>query len=124
MITGTRAEYGLLTPLLRLLDADGKYDLRIVALAGHFVPGLGSTYREIEADGFDIAERLETQLATDTAQGTVKSMGVELISLADALDRLSPDLVILLGDRSEILAAATAAHVMQFQTRLTSMEGS
>lgn len=111
-VTGSRAEYGLLHPLLVLLrDADWA-DLRIVATGMHLSPAHGLTYREIEADGFIIDERVEMLAGTDTRLATAVSMGEGLARIAEALARLAPDAVVLLGDRYEVLSAAAAALVL------------
>ncbi|MBL7048019.1 MAG: UDP-N-acetylglucosamine 2-epimerase (hydrolyzing) [Nitrospira sp.] len=109
VITGTRAEYGLFYPLLCLMKKDAFFSLRIIATGMHLSPAFGLTYREIESDGFHISERVEMLLATNTDEGMSKSVGLGIISMTDALKRLSPDLVLVLGDRYETFAAAAAA---------------
>lgn len=111
VVTGTRAEYGLLFPLLELLAADPGFRLSVVATGSHLAPEFGSTYREIEADGFDIAEKVEILSSSDTGTGMAKSTGLALIGFADAFARLSPDLVVVLGDRFEVFGAAAAAYL-------------
>jgi len=111
VVTGSRAEFGILTPLLQILRDDGRADLQLIVTASHLVPAFGMTVDEIENAGIPIAERVEMLLTSDTPGGIIKSMGVELISLADVYRRLAPDILVLLGDRYEILAAATAALV-------------
>lgn len=111
VVTGTRAEYGLLRGVLRgLRDADD-VTLQLVVTGMHLSPEFGSTWREIAADGFDIDARVEMLLSTDTATGVSKAMGLGLIGFGEAFDRLRPDLVVVLGDRFEIFAAAAAALV-------------
>jgi UDP-hydrolysing UDP-N-acetyl-D-glucosamine 2-epimerase len=109
VITGTRAEYGLLFWLLKEIQQDPELELELIVTGAHLTPEFGLTYREIERDGFIINEKVEMLLASDTASGVIKSMGLALIGLADALERLDPDILVLLGDRYEILAAAEAA---------------
>ena len=109
IVTGTRAEYGLLTPLIGAVEADGSLELQLVVTGAHLAPEFGETNRAIEADGFPIAAKIEMLLSGNTPVGVTKSMGVELIGLADVLARLEPDIIVLLGDRYEILAAAAAA---------------
>lgn len=109
VITGTRAEYGILSSLMKLIQQDENLLLQIVATNMHLSPEFGLTYREIENDSFRIDKKVEMLLSSDTPNGTVKSMGLATIGFADALEDLKPDLVIILGDRYEMLAAAQAA---------------
>lgn len=94
--------------LFRMIEDDPKLQLQIIATNMHLSPEFGMTYKEIEADGFHIDKKVEMLLSSDTANGTVKSMGLALIGFADALTELKPDLAIILGDRYEMLAAAEA----------------
>lgn len=109
VITGTRAEYGIMSRLMHLIDNDCDLQLQIIATNMHLSPEFGLTYKEIEADGFKIDKKVEMLLSSDTPAGTIKSMGVELIGLADAIGELMPDLIVILGDRYEMLCAAQAA---------------
>lgn len=109
VVTGSRAEYGLLRPLLQRIRDEPSLDLQIIATGMHLAPAFGDTYREIEGDGFVIDVKVDMDLSSDSAAGVTKSMGIGLIGFADALDRLAPDIVVLLGDRFEILSAAVAA---------------
>lgn len=109
VVTGSRAEYGLLYPLLRKIRNDGQFELQIIATGMHLSPEFGLTYREIEKDGFKINEKIEMLLSTDTEVGTAKSVGLGVIAFADVLNRLKPHLIILLGDRFEIFSSAIAA---------------
>ncbi|MBQ7479315.1 MAG: UDP-N-acetylglucosamine 2-epimerase (hydrolyzing) [Selenomonadaceae bacterium] len=111
VVTGTRAEYGLLYWLMKEIEADDALRLQIIATGAHLSQEFGLTYRTIEQDGFRIDEKVEMLLSSDTAVGITKSMGVELIGFADALERLKPDIMVLLGDRYELLVAAEAALV-------------
>lgn len=111
VVTGTRAEYGIMSSLMRRLSDDPRVQLQIIATNMHLSPEFGMTVREIEADGFTVDRKVEMLLSSDSAAGTVKSMGVELIGLADAYEQLQPDLLVILGDRYEILAAASAATI-------------
>ena len=111
VVTGTRAEYGLLYWLMKEIQADEDLELQIIATGAHLSPEFGLTYKVIEADGFEIDEKVEMLLSSDTAVGITKSLGLATIGFADAYDRLKPDIVILLGDRYEMLAAAQAAMV-------------
>lgn len=109
VVTGTRAEYGLICRLMKEIKNDSDLDLQIIVTGAHLSPEFGLTYREIERDGFKIDEKIEMLLSSDTPVGITKSMGIELISFADALERLKPDIMVLLGDRYEILIASVAA---------------
>jgi UDP-N-acetylglucosamine 2-epimerase (non-hydrolysing)/GDP/UDP-N,N'-diacetylbacillosamine 2-epimerase (hydrolysing) len=110
VVTGTRAEYGLLSRLMRLIASSGHTQLQTVVTNMHLSPLYGNTYQEIEADGFTIDWRVPIlDDGTDNAVATLKSMSKALSGFADAYAALQPDLVVLLGDRYEILAAATAA---------------
>lgn len=111
IVTGSRAEYGLLYWLMKEVQADPALQLQLVATSMHLSPEFGLTYQAIEADGFAIDAKVEMLLSSDTAVGIAKSMGLGLIGFADALDRLRPDLLVVLGDRFEILAASQAALV-------------
>jgi len=109
VVTGTRADYGLLRPLMNEIKKDQELQLQIIATGMHLSPEFGLTYREIEEDGFTIDTKIEMLLSSDTPVGITKSIGLAIIGFADALHQLKPDLLILLGDRYEILAAAQAA---------------
>jgi GDP/UDP-N,N'-diacetylbacillosamine 2-epimerase (hydrolysing) len=111
VVTGTRAEYGLLRGLLQRLRASDAAELQLVVTGMHLSPEFGSTLNEIEADGFVVAARVEMLLSADTATGVSKSMGLGMIGFADTFGRLRPDIIVVLGDRFEIFAAAAAALV-------------
>ena len=111
IVTGSRAEYGLLRWLMEDLRNDPELTLQIVATGMHLSPEFGLTYLEIENDGFYIDQKVEMLLSSDTPVGITKSMGLALTGFADALNQLKPDLLIVLGDRFEIFCAATAAMV-------------
>ncbi|MFZ4199854.1 UDP-N-acetylglucosamine 2-epimerase [Lysinibacillus sp. NPDC056220] len=113
IITGTRAEYGLLSNLAKKLREDQDFDLQMVATGMHLSPEFGSTYKEMENDGFFINEKIEILLSADSPTSIVKSMGLATISFADAFNRLEPDLLIILGDRFEMLAVAQTALIMR-----------
>lgn len=111
VVTGTRAEYGLLRWLMEGIRQSPKLALQVIATGAHLSPEFGLTYRDIEADGFVIDRKVEMLLSSDTPTGVTKSMGVAVIGFADAFAELRPDLVLLLGDRYEIFSAAAAATI-------------
>lgn len=109
IITGTRAEYSALRPVLFRFQEDQSVELQLLVTGMHLSPEFGLTYKEIERDGFVITERNEMLLSADTVSGVTKSMGLAMIGFADNLARLNPDIVIVSGDRYEIFAAVSAA---------------
>ena len=111
MVTGSRAEYGLLRWVIQGIRDDSELTLQIIATGMHLSPEFGLTYREIEQDGFQIDHKVEMLTSSDTAVGIAKSMGLGLIGFADALSQLAPDIIVVLGDRFEIFSAVTAALV-------------
>jgi UDP-hydrolysing UDP-N-acetyl-D-glucosamine 2-epimerase len=111
VVTGTRAEYGLLYWVIDGIRQTPGLDLQIIACGMHLAPEFGLTYREIEADGFHIDAKVDMLLSSDTPTGVAKSMGLGMLGFADAFARLQPDVVLVLGDRFEILCAAQAAFV-------------
>lgn len=111
IVTGTRADYGLLRWVMQGIKDDPELMLQIVATGMHLSPEFGLTYREIEKDGFQIDRKVEMLTSSDTAVGIAKSMGLGFIGLADALYELQPDLVVVLGDRFEIFSAVASAMV-------------
>ncbi len=110
IVTGTRAEYGLLYWLMKEIEADSDLELQIIATGMHLSPEFGLTYKEIGKD-FKINKKIEMLLSSDTAIGISKSMGLAQISFAEAYDELKPDVVIVLGDRYEIFSAVSAAMI-------------
>lgn len=113
VVTGTRAEYGLLSRLMRLINDSPQTQLQVIATNMHLSPKYGNTYQFIEQDGFKIDYKIPIieDNAKDDAVTTVKSMSKALSGFADAYNELKPDMVVLLGDRYELLAAATASIV-------------
>lgn len=111
IVTGTRAEYGLLYWLMREIQEDSDLELQLIVTGAHLSPEYGNTVQEIERDGFQIHERIEMLLSSDTPNAVTKAMGLGLIGFADAYARLRPDIVVLLGDRYEMMVAAQAAMV-------------
>lgn len=112
-ITGTRAEYGLLSPLMQAVKNHHAFELQILATGMHLSPEFGLTYKTIETDGYEINEKVEMLLSSDSSVGIVKSTGLGMIGFADALQRLKPDFAVILGDRFEAFAAATSAYLMK-----------
>jgi len=111
VITGTRAEYGLLRWVMQGIKDDPELTLQIIATGMHLSPEFGLTYQAIEQDGFRIDRKVEMLTSSDTSVGIAKSMGLGLIGFADALNELRPDLIVVLGDRFEIFAAVATALV-------------
>ena len=111
VITGTRAEYGLLRWVMQGINDDPELTLQIIATGMHLSPEFGLTYREIEQDGFKIDRKVEMLMSSDTPVAIAKSIGLCTIGFADALGELKPDLILVLGDRYEIFAAVSAALV-------------
>ena len=111
VVTGTRAEYGLLRGVMEGIRETANLDLQIVVTGMHLSPEFGLTYREIEKDGFHIDRKVEMLLSSDTPTGLAKSMGLGLIGFGDALEQLQPDLMLVLGDRFEMFPAVAAAMV-------------
>lgn len=109
VITGSRAEYGLLSGLMKAIHEDADLRLQIIATNMHLSSEFGLTYREIEKDGFTIDKRVEMLLSSDTPNATAKSVGLGTIGFADAYEDLKPDMIVVLGDRYEILAAVSTA---------------
>jgi GDP/UDP-N,N'-diacetylbacillosamine 2-epimerase (hydrolysing) len=107
--TGTRAEYGLLKNLMLAIRDDECLHLQIIASAAHLSHEFGFTLKEIIADGFLVDEKIEMLLSSDTNIGMGKSIGLGIISYSEALNRLKPDLIFILGDRFEAFACAAAA---------------
>jgi GDP/UDP-N,N'-diacetylbacillosamine 2-epimerase (hydrolysing) len=111
VITGSRAEYGLLRWLMTDLREDPAFELQLIVTGMHLSPEFGLTYREIESDGFCIDRKLEMLVSSDSPTGISKSMGLGLIAFGEAFAQLQPDLVLVLGDRFEIFSATAAAMV-------------
>jgi len=113
IFTGTRAEYGLLEPLIDELRTDKTLKLQLIISGMHLSPEFGLTYKEINLDRISEVEKVEILLSSDTPIGVSKAMGLGMISYAEALDRLKPNLLIGLGDRFELFALASAASVQK-----------
>ena len=111
VVTSSRAEYGLLYWLLKAIQADPNLELQLAVTGMHLSPLYGSTVSEIERDGFHIDAKVDMLLASDTPVAIAKSIGLGTIGFAETFDRLQPDIVVILGDRFEMLAPAQAAMV-------------
>lgn len=108
VVTSSRADYGYLLPIIRELSNAPEFDLQLIVSGSHLSPAHGSTVRAIEEDGFAIAERVELLTDSDSASAIAKAIGIGVIGFAQAYARLEPDLLLLLGDRFEMFAAAAA----------------
>jgi GDP/UDP-N,N'-diacetylbacillosamine 2-epimerase (hydrolysing) len=102
VVTGTRAEYGLLRWVMEGISQSLELELQLIATGMHLSPEFGLTINVIENDGFHVDRKVEMLLSSDTAVGITKSMGLGIIGFADALEELKPDLMLVLGDRYEI----------------------
>tara|TARA_A100001015_G_C14899407_1_gene675800 strand:+ start:28 stop:1194 length:1167 start_codon:yes stop_codon:yes gene_type:complete len=110
VVTGSRAEYGLLYWLLKKIEADKDLKLQLIATGTHLSSEFGLTYKEIEKD-FKIDKKIDIQLSSDTSIGISKSMGIAQTSITEAYNEIKPDIVVVLGDRYEIFSAASAAMI-------------
>ena len=108
VITGTRAEFGLLKPLIALIAKDNELQLQLIATGMHLSPEFGYTINEITESGFAVDKKVECLLSSDTSVGVSKTIALAISGFADALEALQPDLVVVLGDRTEILGAVIA----------------
>lgn len=111
VVTGTRAEYGLLYWLMKEIQADDALELQLVVTGMHLSPEFGLTYKQIEKDGFRVDEKIEMLVSADTPSAIAKSLGLGTIGFADTFARLQPDILVLLGDRFEAMAAAQTAMI-------------
>jgi len=113
VITGTRAEYGLLRWLMHAIRDDSRLSLQIIVTGSHLSPEFGLTYKEIEEDGFVIDSKVRILTSADSALDVAKSMGRALTGFADAMELLEPDMIVVLGDRYEVFSAVATALVMR-----------
>ena len=111
VVTGTRAEYGLLYWLMKEIDDDKDLELQIIATGMHLSEEFGNTYQQIEKDGFTIDKKVDISLSSDTELAISKSMGLGMIGFSVAFNELQPDMLIVLGDRYEIFSASSAAMI-------------
>ena len=112
VVTGSRAEYGLLCPILIKIQESNKLELQLISTSSHHSTEYGLTYKQIENDGFTIDDKINNLFPSDSNSSIVKSTAKATSLLSDSFDRLEPDIVLLLGDRYETHAAATAAMLM------------
>jgi GDP/UDP-N,N'-diacetylbacillosamine 2-epimerase (hydrolysing) len=109
VVTGTRAEYGLLRHLIKLINDSDEFKLQLVVTGSHLSKKFGETYKEIEADGFVINRKIDLLLASDTPLGLAKSTSLGVAGFGEVFNSINPDLILVLGDRFEILSAVIAA---------------
>ncbi|MBE3119316.1 MAG: UDP-N-acetylglucosamine 2-epimerase (hydrolyzing) [Candidatus Atribacteria bacterium] len=109
VVTVGRSDYGIYLPILRRIQADPDLRLHLIVSGAHLAPGFGLTVNTIQADGFEIGDRIEMLLASDSPEGIAKSTGIGVIGFAQAFARFRPDILLVLGDRFEMHAAALAA---------------
>lgn len=111
VVTGTRAEFGLMQILMRELQSDEQIELQIIATGMHLSPEFDLTYKSIEEAGFSITKKIEVLLSSDSSVGISKSMGLAMISFSEAFNEIKPDIIVVLGDRFEIFGAVSAAMI-------------
>jgi len=116
VVTGSRAEYGLLRWVMQGIKDSKKLDLKIVVTGMHLSPEFGLSYKEIENDGFSINHKIEMLMSSDTESGISKSIGIGLIGFADVFKHIKPDMLLVLGDRFEIFSAVCAALIHRIPT--------
>jgi len=109
VVTGSRADYGHLIPVMRAIQEEGGLDLLTIVCGQHLDPRFGNTWEVIEADGFSIDAKVDIGLSEDTPLAMAEAVGRGVTGLAKALDSIHPDIVLVLGDRFEIFAAGSAA---------------
>lgn len=112
VITGTRAEYGIIRPVLEEIKAHPQLELLLIVMAQHLSPDFGYTIREIKQDGFEIAACVETLLSSDSLGGMARALGLAIIELTQTIEMIHPDIIMVTGDRGEMLAGAiVGAHM-------------
>ena len=112
IFTGTRAEYGLLSPLIKILQSQGEHKVQVIVSGTHLLSSYGNSISELESDKVEISATANILMASDNLNGTCNSIGLGLIKYSDILESLKPDLAIVLGDRFESFAFASAAATM------------
>lgn len=113
VVTGTRAEYGLLKPLMQAIKNSDEWILQLIVTGAHLSSEFGLTYKQIEEDGFIIDKKVEMLLSSDSSSAITKSMGLAMIGFSDAFSSLKPDAVVILGDRYEMLSVASTALIFK-----------
>src|SRR5262245_30462433 len=109
VVTVARSDYGIFLPILRAISAADDLELHLIVSGMHLEPAYGGTVTTIESDGWPIAARVEMQETSDEASAIARSMGLGTVGFSEAYARLKPDILLLLGDRFEMHAAASAA---------------
>mgnify|MGYP002510150237 FL=1 len=109
VVTATRAEYGILKNVIDRIEKSEQLKLCLMVTGTHLVSEYGMTVREIEEDGYPIAERIDVLMSSDSPSSVSKTMGLVMISFAEAFERQKPDCLVVLGDRYELLAVCSAA---------------
>lgn len=113
VVTGGRADFWLLKGLMKAIESSHLLTLKLIATGAHLSPEFGSTYKLIESEGFKIDHKIEMLVSSDSDTGVVKSIGLGLIGFADALEKIKPDYLLVLGDRFEMLAASISALIQR-----------
>lgn len=116
VLTGTRADYGIFYHVLKEIEKHDDLQLSLIVCGMHLCPEYGMTVNEIKKDGFKIEDQFETVISSDTGSAMAKSVGLTMINIAQSLERIRPDVLLILGDRGEMLAAASAAVHMNIPT--------
>lgn len=112
VVTGTRAEYGLLYWTMKEIQKDDELELQLIVTGNHLIKDYGYTIEQIKKDGFKIDDEIDMMINSERKSGIVKSMGIEMIQMAQSFERLKPDILLILGDRYETFVAATCAMMM------------
>ena len=108
VVTGSRSEYGLMSSLLQDFESHCSVNLKIIVTGAHLSEEFGLTYREIEDDGFTIDEKIAGALDTSSRTALAKTVGAWTGQFTEALERINPDLVLVMGDRYELLSVSAA----------------
>ena len=112
VVTTSRSDYSSLLPILQIIQKDSDFDLQIFASGMHLAPEFGHTVDEIVSDGFEVTDRIEMLLASDTPRSIAKSIGIGTLGFGESLERLQPDVLLMVGDRTELLAPVVVALVL------------
>ncbi|MEM6885768.1 MAG: UDP-N-acetylglucosamine 2-epimerase, partial [Verrucomicrobiota bacterium] len=109
VVTVGRSDFGILRPLLNEIEQHGGLNLVLYVTGAHLSPEFGNTQDEITEAGFEVAEKVEVTLSSDSAAGISKSMGLGVLGFSEVFSRQAPDILVIMGDRFEMMAAALAA---------------